>query len=112
MALNNAKTIYRICCPKLKKYIGMDTLTVTLLEGRLEVPTDPPVDFVANCTPTPFDQPRLLEEAMQSLITTQLELAILPGDDVPLIRDRYLTRYELIERLAHCRLVYCMERAF
>ena len=33
MALNDTKTIYRICCPKLKKYIGMDTLTVTLPEG-------------------------------------------------------------------------------
>ena len=101
MALNDTKTIYRIRCPRLKQYIGMDTLTVTLPEGRLEVPMDPPVDFMANCAPTPFDQPRLLIEAMQSLITTQLELTILPGDDVPLIRDRYLTRYELIERLAH-----------
>ena len=27
MALNDSKTIYRICCPKLKRYIGMDTLT-------------------------------------------------------------------------------------
>ena len=62
---------------------------------------DPPVDFVANCAPTPFDQPRLLVEAMQSLVPTQPELAILPGDDIPLIRDRYLTHYELIERLAH-----------
>ena len=101
MALNDNKTIYRIHCPKLKRYIGMDTLTVTLPEGRLEVPTDPPVDFVANCTPTPFDQSRLLVEAMQSLVTTQPELAILPGDEVPLIRDRYLTCYELIERLNH-----------
>ena len=33
MALNDAKTIYRIHCPKLKKYIGMDMLTVTLPEG-------------------------------------------------------------------------------
>ena len=91
MALNDSKTIYRICCPKLKKYIGMHTLTVTLPEGQLEVPMDPPVDFVANCAPTLFDQPRLLVEAMQSLVTTQPELAILPGDDIPLIRDRYLT---------------------
>ena len=101
MAPNDSKTIYRICCPKLKRYIGMDTLTVMLPEGTLEVPTDPPVDFVANCAPTPFNQPRLLVEAMQSLVTTQPELAILPGDDVPLIRDRYLTRYELYERLNH-----------
>ena len=101
MALNDAKTIYRIRCPRLLEYIGMDTLTVILPEGRLEVPMEPPVDFVANCAPTPFDQPRLLIEAMQSLVQTQLELTILPGDDVPLVRDRYLTRYELIERLAH-----------
>ena len=101
MALNDSKTIYRIRCPKLKRYIGMDTLTVTLPEGQLEVPMDPLVDFVANCAPTPFNQPRLLVEAMQSLVTTQPELAILPGDDVPLIRDRYLTCYELIERLNH-----------
>ena len=101
MALNDTKTIYRIQCLRLKQYIGMDTLTVILPEGRLEVPTDPPVDFMANCDSTPFDQPRLLIRAMQSLITTQPELTILPGDDVPLIRDRYLTRYELIERPAH-----------
>ena len=101
MALNDAKTIYRIQCPRLKEFIGMDTLTVILLEGRLEVPTEPPVDFVANCAPTPFDQPRLLIEAMQGLIQTQPELTILPGDDIPLVRDRYLTRYELMERLAH-----------
>ena len=63
MAMNDRKTIYRICCPKLKTHIGVDTLTVTLPEGELEVPTDPPVDFVANCASTPFDQPRLLVEA-------------------------------------------------
>ena len=62
---------------------------------------DPPVDFMANCTPTPFDQPTLLVEAMQSLVTTQPQLAILPGDDVPLIKDRYLTHYKLMERLNH-----------
>ena len=66
MAPNEEQTVYRIRCPKLKEYIGKDTLTVYLPEGRLEVPTDPPVDFVANCAPTPFDQPRLLIEAMQS----------------------------------------------
>ena len=101
MALNDRKTINRIHCPKLKRYIGMDTLTVMLPEGWLEVPMDPPVDFMANCASTLFDQPRLLVEAMQSLVTTQLELAILPGDDIPLIRDRYLTHYEVLDRLNH-----------
>ena len=60
MAMNEEQTVYRIRCPKLKEYIGKDTLTVFLPEGWLEVPTEPPVNFVANCTPTPFDQPRLL----------------------------------------------------
>ena len=101
MALNEDQTIYRIRCPKLKEYIGKDTLTVFLPEGRLEVPTEPPIDFVANCASTPFDQPRLLIEAMQNLIQTQPELTILPGDDTPLVRDRYLSRNELIERLSN-----------
>ena len=101
MALNEDQTIYRIRCPKLKGYIGMDTLTVFLPEGRLEVPTEPPIDFVANCASTPFDQPRLLIEAMQSLVQTQPELTILPGDDTPVVRDRYLSRNELIERLSN-----------
>ena len=101
MALNEDQTIYRIRCPKLKEYIGRDTLTVFLPEGRLEVPTEPPIDFVANCASNPFDQPRLLIEAMQSLVQTQPELTILPVDDIPLVRDRYLSRDELTERLSN-----------
>ena len=68
MAMNNRKTVYRICCPRLKEHIGIDTLTVKLPGGELEVPTDPPVDFIANCAPTPFNQPRLLVEAMEGLL--------------------------------------------
>ena len=101
MALNDSQTIYRIRCPLLKEYIGKDTLTVYLPEGRLEVPTEPTVDFMANCAPTPFDQPRLLIEVMQRLVQTQPELTILPGDDTPLVRDRYLLRDELIDRLSN-----------
>ena len=101
MAMNNRKTIYRICCPRLKQYIRVDTLTVKLPEGQLEVPTDPAVDFVANCTSTPFDQPRLLVEAMEHLITRHPELTILPGDDLPIVRKRYLSCYKLLERLNH-----------
>ena len=101
MALNEDQTTYRIQCPKLKEYIGKDTLTVFLPEGRLEVPTEPPINFMANCASTPFDQPRLLIEAMQSLVQTQPELTILPGDNTPLVRDRYLSRNELIERLSN-----------
>ena len=99
MALNENQTIYRIRCPKLKEYIGKDTLTVFLPEGRLEVPMEPPINFVANCASTPFDQPRLLIEAMQSLVQTQPKLTIQPGDDT--VRDRYLSRNKLIERLSN-----------
>ena len=56
---------------------------------------------MANCASTPFDQPRLLIEAIQSLVQTQRELTILPGDDTPVVRDRYLSRNELIERLSN-----------
>ena len=38
---------------------------------------------------------------MQSLVQTQPELTILPGDNIPLVRDRYLSRNELIERLSN-----------
>ena len=41
MAMNDRKTIYRIHCPRLKEHIGINTLTVKLPDGRLEVPTDP-----------------------------------------------------------------------
>ena len=97
MAMNDRKTVYRICCPRLKEHIKVDTLIVTLPEEELEVPTDPLVNFVANCTPTPFEQPRLLIEAMQSLLEKHADLAILPGDDLPIIYNRY----ELSIRLSH-----------
>ena len=38
---------------------------------------------------------------MQHLVTTQPELTMLPGDNVPIVRGRYLSRYELLERLNH-----------
>ena len=38
---------------------------------------------------------------MQCLITRHPELTILPGHDLPIVRNRYLTRYELLERLNH-----------
>ena len=38
---------------------------------------------------------------MQSLVQTQPKLTILPGDDSSLVRDRYLSRNELIERLSN-----------
>ena len=63
MALNDTQTVYRIRCPRLKEFIAKDTLTVFLLEGQLEVPTEPPVDFVANCAPTPFDQTQVADRS-------------------------------------------------
>ena len=101
MALKDTNTVYKIRCPKLKEHIGKDTLSVYLPEGRLEVPTEPPIDFMANCASTPFDQPKLLIDAMQSLVQTHPMLTRLPGDDTPLVKDRYLTRYELTDRLSN-----------
>ena len=101
MALNERKTEYMICCPKLKEHIGVDTLTVSLPRGKLEVPTDPPVRFIANCAPTPFDQPDLLVSAMRGLREKNAELAILPGDELPVVSNRYLTCWELLERLSY-----------
>ena len=101
MAMNDRKTVYRMRCPRLKECIGMDTLTVKLPGRELEVPTDPPVDFIANCAPTPFDQPRLLVEAMEGLLEKHVDLAILRGDDLPIISNRYLSCWELNERLSH-----------
>ena len=101
MAMNDRKTVYRIHCPRLKDHIGVDTLNVKLPGGELEVPTDPPVDFIANCPATSFDQPRLLIEAMESLPEKHTELAILPGDDLPIVSNRYLSCWELNERLGH-----------
>ena len=95
MAINDRRMLYRICCPRLKEHIGVDTLIVKLPEGELEVPTDPPVDFIANCALTPFDQPRLLVEAMECLIDRHPELVILPGDDLPIVRNIYLSCWEL-----------------
>ena len=63
MALNDTQTIYRIRCPRLKEYIGRDTLTVYLPEGRLEVPTEPPIDFVANCASTPFGSTQVVDRS-------------------------------------------------
>ena len=101
MALNERKTEYRIRCPKLKEHLGVDTLTVSLPRGELEVPTDPPVRLIANCTPTPFDQLDLLVNTMRGLREKNAELAILPGDELPMVSNRYLTCWELVERLSH-----------
>ena len=42
MALNEDQTIYRIRCPKLKGYIGMDTLTVFLQKDDWKYPQSHP----------------------------------------------------------------------
>ena len=77
--------------PQTQEHIKVDTLIVTLPGGELEVPTDPPVDFVANCAPTAFEQPRLLMEAMQNLLEKHADLAILLRDDLAIIYNRYLS---------------------
>ena len=101
MALDERKTKYMICCPRLKTHIGVDTLIVNLPNGELEVPTDPPVRFIADCAPTPFDQPNLLITAMKGLREKHAELTPLPGDELHWISNRYLTWLELLQRLGY-----------
>ena len=79
----------------------MDTLTVTLPEDGWKYLRTHQSTSWQTVLPLDFDQPRLLVEAMQCLVTTQPKLAILPGDDVPLIRDRYLFCHALLDRLNH-----------
>ena len=90
---------YTICCPKLKPHIGINMLTVSLPGGEMEVPTDPPVRFIANCAPTPFNQPHLLVTAMEGLREKNAELTPLSGDELCRVSNRYLTCWELLERL-------------
>ena len=57
--------------------------------------------FIANCAPTPFNQPELLVSAMRGLRKKNADLAILPGDNLPMVSNRYLSCWELLERLGY-----------
>ena len=50
---------YMILTPRLKDYIGVETLKVKIPSGELEIPTNPPVNFITQCAQNPF-QERLL----------------------------------------------------
>ena len=93
------KQNYMIHCPKLKEYIGVDMLQVCLPCGELEVPTNPPVKFTADCAPMPFNQPHLLVSAMEGLRKKNAELTPLQGDELCRVSNRYLAHFEVLERL-------------
>ena len=88
-----------ILCPRLKQHIGVDKLKVTIPSGELEVYTEPPVRFIADCAPTPFEKPNLLIAAMEGLKKNNVELTPLPRDEFRRITNRYLRCHELLERL-------------
>ena len=81
MPLNNTGTEYMINCPPPKRYIGTDRMRVEIPSGQLEINTDPPIRFVANCSDVPFLQDHLLISTMEDLVEKHAELMPLPGED-------------------------------
>ena len=98
MQVGNSSTEYIIYTPCLKDIMGIERLKVTLPTGELETCSDPPLDFVTKCQPTPFN-PQLLRRALKDMRKDNPELQFIPGDDWPSTHTCYLRREELEERL-------------
>ena len=75
-------------------------MRVEIPSGRLEINTDPPIRFVANCSDVPFQQDPLLISAMEDLVEKNAELMPLPGEDFRSCQNRLMRRYEVRDRLA------------
>ena len=99
MVLNTNNTEYLILCPALKRYIGTDKLKVHIPTGRLEIVTDPPIRFVADCSSEAFSQNNLLIDAMNGLKKQYAKLTTLPGEDFRMYNDVLMQRSEVEERL-------------
>ena len=104
MQMGNTGTEYIIPTPLLKDIIGVDQLKLILPDRELETCSNPPLDFVTKCQPTPFNL-QLLRGALKDMRKDNPELQFLPGDDWCLTHTRYLRREELQDRLgAYCEL--------
>ena len=99
MQVGNSGTEYIIPTPLLKDIVGIERLKVTLPEGELETCSDPPLDFVTKCQPTPFNL-QLLRGALKDMLKDNPELQYLEGDDWHSTHTRYLQREELKHRLS------------
>ena len=84
--------------PCLKDIVGIERLKVTLPTGELETCSDPPLNFVTDCQPTPFNL-QLLRGALKDMRKDNPDLKFLPGDNWPSTHTRYLRHEELEEKL-------------
>ena len=66
--------------------------------GELETCSDPPLSFITDCQPTPFNL-QLLRGALKDMRKDNPELQFIPGDDWLSTHTRYLRREELEEKL-------------
>ena len=98
MQVGNTGTEYIIPTPLLKEVIGMDRLKVILPEGELETCSDPPLDFITKCQPTPFNL-QILRGTLKDMRKDNPELQYLVGDNWRPTHSLYLRRQELKERL-------------
>ena len=96
--VGNSGRKYIIHTPCLKDVVGIERLKVTLPTGELETCSDPPLNFVTDCQPTPFNL-QLLRGALKDMRKDNPDLQFIPGDDWPTTHTRYLRREELQERL-------------
>ena len=104
MQVGNTGTEYIIHTPQLKDIMGIEWLKVTPPSGELETCSDPPLDFVTKCQPTPFNID-LLRGALKNMRRDNPELQFLSGNNWPPTHTHYLRREELEERLgAYCEL--------
>ena len=87
--VGNTGTEYIIPTPLLKEVIGIDRLKVILPEGELETCSDPPLDFITKCQPTPFNL-QILRGALKDMRKDNPELQYLAGDDWHPTHTRYL----------------------
>ena len=96
--VGNSGRKFIIHTPRLKDIVGIEGLKVTLPTGELETCSDPPLSFVTDCQPTPFNL-QLLRGALKDMRKDNPELQFIPGDDWPSTHTRYLRQEELEERL-------------
>ena len=87
--VGNSGTEYIIPTPLLKDIVSMEWLKVTLPEGELETCSNPLLNFVTKCQPTPFNL-QLLTGALKDMRKDNPELQYLEGDDWCPTHTRYL----------------------
>ena len=88
MMLDTTSRWYIILTPRLKDYIGVETLKVKIPSGELEIPTNPPVNFITKYAQKFFEE-RLLIAALKEMWNEHSNLQFIPGDDWCIVINRY-----------------------